>query len=102
MKHSWSIPVVAALWLIAEGVALTQAPGAGTQNTGAGRAETRVTKNPLEGNRDAIRNGGAMFRTRCAGCHGPGARGGRSPHPTGLWAAGVSDDPTSPTVRPGA
>ena len=101
MKHSWSIPVVAALWLIAEGVALTQAPGASTQNTGAGGAETRVTKNPLEGNRDAIRNGGAMFRTRCAGCHGPDARGDRGPDLTGLWASGVSDDRIFDTVRQG-
>ena len=52
MKRGWSIPVVVALWLIAEGVALTQ---------------TRVTKNPLEGDKEAIRNGGAMFRSRC-GC----------------------------------
>ena len=101
MKHSWSIPVVAALWLIAEGVALTQTPGASTQNTGAGGAETRVTKNPLEGNRDAIRNGGAMFRTRCAGCHGPDARGDRGPDLTGLWASGVSDDRIFDTVRQG-
>ena len=101
MKHSWSIPVVATLWLIAEGVALTQAPGASTQNTGAGRAETRVTKNPLEGNRDAIRNGGAMFRTRCAGCHGPDARGDRGPDLTGLWASGVADDRIFDTVRQG-
>ena len=49
MKHGWSIPVVVALWLIAEGVALTQAPGAGTQNAGAGRVQTPAIKNPLEG-----------------------------------------------------
>ena len=101
MKHSWSIPVVLALWLIAEGVALTQAPSASTQNAGAGRAQTRVTKNPLEGNREAIRNGGAMFRTRCAGCHGPDARGDRGPDLTGLWASGVSDDRIFETVRQG-
>src|SRR2546430_3617218 len=102
MKHSWSIPVVAAIWLIAQGVALTQAPGASTQNTGAGRAETRVTKNPLEGNRDAIRNGGAMFRTPSAGCHRPDARGGRGPDPTGFGGAGGARDPPLPSGRPGA
>jgi putative heme-binding domain-containing protein len=101
MKHRWSIPVVAALWLIAQGVALTQAPGPSTQNAGAGRAQTPVTKNPLEGNRDAIRNGGAMFRTRCAGCHGPDARGDRGPDLTGLWASGASDDKIFQTVRQG-
>jgi len=101
MKHNWPIPVVAALWLIAQAVVLTQAPGANPQAAGAGRAETRPTKNPLEGNRDAIRTGGAMFRTRCAGCHGPDARGDRGPDLTGLWASGVTDDRIFDTVRKG-
>ena len=39
------------------------------------RADARPTKNPLEGNAFAIGNGRAMFRNRCAGCHGPDARG---------------------------
>lgn len=101
MKHNWPIPVVAALWLIAQAVVLTQAPGANPQTAGAGRAETRPTKNPLEGNRDAIRTGGAMFRTRCAGCHGPDAHGDRGPDLTGLWASGVTDDRIFDTVRKG-
>ena len=101
MKRSWSIPFVVALWLIAEGVALAQAPGAGTQNAGGARPPARVTKNPLEGNRDAIRNGGAMFRNRCAGCHGPDARGYVGPDLTGLWASGVADDRIFDTVRRG-
>jgi putative heme-binding domain-containing protein len=99
MKRNWSIPVVVALWVIAEGVALTQTPDASTQNVG--RIETRVTKNPLEGDREAIRNGGAMFRNRCAGCHGPDARGDRGPDLTGLWVSGVSDDRIFQTVRQG-
>ncbi len=101
MRRRWSIPIVVALWLIAEGVALTQPPGARAQNAGVARAQARVTKNPLEGNRDAIRNGGAMFRTRCAGCHGPDARGYVGPDLTGLWALGVSDDRIFETVREG-
>jgi putative heme-binding domain-containing protein len=86
MKHRWSIPVVAALWLIAGGLAFTQ---------------TGVTKNPLEGDKEAIRDGGAKFRNRCAGCHGPDARGDRGPDLTGLWASGVSDDRIFQTVRQG-
>ncbi len=85
MKYRWSIPFFVALWLIAEGISHAQAP----------------TKNPLEGNRDAIRNGGAMFRTRCAGCHGPDAHGDRGPDLTGLWASGASDDRIFQTVRQG-
>jgi cytochrome c oxidase cbb3-type subunit 3 len=101
MNYRWSIPVVVALWLIAESVAFTQAPGASPQNAGDGRVQTSVTKNPLEGDRDAVRNGGAMFRTRCAGCHGPDARGDRGPDLTGLWASGVSDDRIFEIVRKG-
>src|SRR2546422_4733007 len=101
MRRTWSVPVVVALWLIVEGVALAQPPGASAQDAGVARARSRVTKNPLEGNREAIRNGGPMFRTRCAGCHGPDARGDRGPDLTGLWASGVSDDRIFETVREG-
>ena len=75
--------------------------GTGAQAAGVARAQARVTKNPLDGNRDAIRNGGAMFRTRCAGCHGPDARGYVGPDLTGLWASGVADDRIFETVRRG-
>jgi len=61
----------------------------------------RPAKNPLDGTPDAIQNGGAMFRTRCAGCHGPDARGYLGPDLTGLWAAGVTDDRIFDTVRRG-
>jgi len=64
-------------------------------------SEPRPTKNPLEGNRQAISNGGAMFRTRCAGCHGPDARGYLGPDLTGIWAAGYSDDKVFDIVRRG-
>ena len=99
MKRSWSTPVVVASWLIVGGIALTQPAGA--QNAGVARGQARATKNPLEGNRDAIRNGGAMYRTRCAGCHGPDARGYVGPDLTGLWASGATDDRIFDTVRHG-
>lgn len=65
------------------------------------RAETRPTKNPFEGNQQAISNGGAMFRNRCAGCHGPDARGYLGPDLTGFWAAGGTDDRMFDIVRRG-
>ena len=65
------------------------------------RPEQRPTKNPLEGNAQAISNGGAMFRTRCAGCHGPDARGFVGPDLTGVWAAGFTDDRLFDIVRRG-
>jgi cytochrome c oxidase cbb3-type subunit III len=64
-------------------------------------AEPRPTKNPLEGNAQAISNGKAMFRTRCAGCHGPDARGYLGPDLTGFWAAGGADDRMFDIVRRG-
>src|SRR5689334_22741737 len=71
------------------------------QNPPGGGAAARPTTNPLEGNRDAIQNGGAMFRNRCAGCHGPDARGYLGPDLTGLWASGWTDDRIFTVVRRG-
>src|SRR5439155_26136493 len=65
----------------------------------ATRGEQRPTKNPLEGNAQAISNGGAMFRTRCAGCHGPDARGYVGPDLTGVWLAGNTDDQDRKSTR---
>ncbi len=64
-------------------------------------AQPRPTKNPLEGNAQAISNGAAMFRNRCAGCHGPDARGYLGPDLTGFWAAGGGDDRMFQVVRRG-
>jgi cytochrome c oxidase cbb3-type subunit 3 len=67
----------------------------------AGQPQPRPTKNPLEGNQLAISNGGAMFRNRCAGCHGPDARGYLGPDLTGIWESGRSDDKIFDIVRRG-
>ena len=71
------------------------------QDPAATRAGPRPTRNPFEGNPQAISNGGAMFRTRCAGCHGPDARGYLGPDLTGFWAAGGTDDRMFDIVRRG-
>jgi cytochrome c oxidase cbb3-type subunit 3 len=63
--------------------------------------EPRPTKNPLEGNAQAISNGAAMFRNRCAGCHGPDAHGYLGPDLTGFWAAGGTDARMFDIVRHG-
>jgi len=64
-------------------------------------AEPRPAKNPFDGNAQAISNGKAMFRTRCAGCHGPDARGYLGPDLTGYWAGGGTDDRMFDVVRRG-
>ena len=65
----------------------------------AARTEARV--NPLQGNPDAIRDGGTKFRSRCAGCHGPDARGYIGPDITGLSASGYTDERIFGIVRRG-
>jgi putative heme-binding domain-containing protein len=77
------------------------AGGVGPDNRVQASAQPRPTANPLEGNAQAVSTGGAMFRTRCAGCHGPDARGYLAPDLTGYWAAGGADDRMFDTVRRG-
>src|ERR1051326_8593430 len=65
------------------------------------RAREIPTKNPLEGNQDAVRAGQGIFRARCADCHGMDARGIRSPDLTQIWASGRTDDGLYRTLRNG-
>ena len=76
-------------------------PAAPAQDRPPRAAEARPAKNPFDGNAQAISNGKAMFRTRCAGCHGPDARGFLGPDLTGYWAAGGADDRMFEIVRSG-
>jgi putative heme-binding domain-containing protein len=82
-------------WLCAPAVARVKA------QDNASRTPVRATQNPVDGKPDAIQNGGAMFRTRCAGCHGPDARGYLGPDLTGLWASGSADTRIFDSVRRG-
>jgi putative heme-binding domain-containing protein len=59
------------------------------------------TKNPLEGNAEAIRAGTSMYRQKCADCHGMDARGVRGPDLTQVWATGRTDDGLFRTLRNG-
>ena len=56
-----------------------------------GSAQERPTRNPLDGNPEALKGGMGLFRTRCVACHGVDARGVRGPDLTGVWAGGASD-----------
>ena len=64
-------------------------------------AQDLPTKNPLEGNPDAIKYGMGSFRGRCADCHGMDARGVRGPDITQVWASGRSDDGLFKTIKNG-
>jgi putative heme-binding domain-containing protein len=59
------------------------------------------TKNPLEGNSDAITAGMGAYRVRCADCHGMDARGIRGPDITQIWAKGRTDAALFRTIRNG-
>ena len=83
------------------GLAVTPDRGGVVLQDRTARTEVRVTKNPLQGNQDAIRDGGTKFRSRCAGCHGPDARGYIGPDITGLWASGDTDERIFGIVRRG-
>ncbi len=88
--------------LVAAAVALSLSGGrAAWPQDRAAQAEPRPARNPFEGNKQAISNGAAMFRTRCAGCHGPDAHGYLGPDLTGFWAAGGTDDRMFDIVRHG-
>jgi putative heme-binding domain-containing protein len=85
------------LCLVSECLALH----AQAQERSPARGQSRPAKNPLEGDRQAITNGAAMFRNRCAGCHGPDARGYLGPDLTGVWSSGRTDDRLFDIVRRG-
>src|SRR5262245_50233715 len=95
LKRSIMVCAVAIVFGLAGGL------GAKAQDRPGRAAEARSTNNPLEGNAQAISNGKAMFRTRCAGCHGPDARGYLGPDLTGFWAAGGTDGRMFDIVRRG-
>ncbi len=57
--------------------------------------------NPYDGNRTAIRAGGALYGARCAQCHGGDAKGITGPDLTLLWASGTSDDRVFQVIQRG-
>src|SRR5437773_4568900 len=99
----WSVSVAAAVLVGFGSAGLAVAPDRGDEmpQDRTARTEARVTKNPLQGNQDAIRDGGTKFRSRCAGCHGPDARGYIGPDITGLSASGYTDERLFGIVRRG-
>jgi putative heme-binding domain-containing protein len=58
-------------------------------------------RNPRDGDPAAIQAGAALFRERCADCHGADAKGVRGPDLTQLWTAEGSDERAFRTIRSG-
>ena len=64
-------------------------------------AQNRAANNPHLGNPQSIRSGMALFRIRCADCHGLDARGYRGPDLTSLLAGDMTDERLFQTIRKG-
>jgi putative heme-binding domain-containing protein len=58
-------------------------------------------KNPHQGNQESIRSGQALYRIRCADCHGLDAAGYRGPDLKTLIAGGVADERLFQVIRKG-
>jgi putative heme-binding domain-containing protein len=59
------------------------------------------TRNPRDGDPLAVQAGGALFRERCADCHGADAKGGRGPDLTRPAIADGRDERLFQTIRSG-
>jgi cytochrome c oxidase cbb3-type subunit III len=64
-------------------------------------AASPAKNNPHLGNRESIRSGMAMYRVRCADCHGLDAKGYRGPDLTALLAGDMTDEKLFNTIRKG-
>jgi putative heme-binding domain-containing protein len=64
-------------------------------------AKNPAANNPHLGNPQSIRSGMALYRTRCADCHGLDAAGYRGPDLTAVIAAGATDERLFNTIRKG-
>src|SRR6185295_3931561 len=60
-----------------------------------------AANNPHLGNPQSIRSGMALYRIRCADCHGLDARGYRGPDLTALLAGDTTDERLFQTIRKG-
>src|SRR5437879_2249846 len=84
MKWTWALPAITALCFASGGF-----------------AQDRQTKNPREGDPQAIRNGTALYRIRCSGCHGMDATGLRGPDLTSVMSSGITDEQLFQYVKRG-
>lgn len=80
-------------------MALTGAFLAGQEQSG--RSDKYPGKNPHLGNKASIRSGMAVYRIRCADCHGLDASGYRGPDLIALMAGGATDEQLFEKIRAG-
>src|SRR5215831_9104163 len=63
--------------------------------------QNRPLTNPRADDAVAVRAGSALFRERCAECHGADAKGVANHDLTTLWASGAADTTVFQTIRAG-
>src|SRR5688572_6886125 len=66
-----------------------------------GYAQEVAQKNPREGDRQAIFDGMALYRTRCSGCHAVDGTGATGPNLANLIVSGAGDARLFQTIRRG-
>jgi len=75
--------------------------GSGLAERQAPPAPNPAAKNPHLGNATSIRSGMALYRIKCADCHGLDASGYRGPDLVAVMAAGATDERLFQTIRKG-
>jgi putative heme-binding domain-containing protein len=68
---------------------------------GVPSAQDRAAGTPQDADQAAVRTGGALFRERCAECHGSDAKGITGHDLTRLWTSGATDERVFQTIRSG-
>jgi putative heme-binding domain-containing protein len=68
---------------------------------GVPSAQDRAPGTPQDADQAAVRTGGALFRERCAECHGSDAKGITGHDLTRLWTSGATDERVFQTIRSG-
>jgi putative heme-binding domain-containing protein len=68
---------------------------------GVPSAQDGAPGTPREADQAAVRTGGALFRERCAECHGSDAKGVTGHDLTRLWTSGATDERVFQTIRSG-
>ena len=68
---------------------------------GVPAAQDRAPTTPRDADQAAVRTGGALFRERCAECHGSDAKGVTGHDLTRLWTSGATDERVFQIIRSG-
>src|SRR6202790_4870127 len=68
---------------------------------GVPSAQDRAAGTPQDADQATVRTGGALFRERCAECHGSDAKGITGHDLTRLWTSGATDERVFQTIRSG-